>query len=829
MTIGAWQDWLEQSNGYNRQESRREANPVAREHRLMVTQDSRQLQASPVPPTLFVALPGEWHDGHKFLASAHEAGVRYFLVETGRSLPELPESDIISCQDVLIAWQELAHHWRMSCGADVFGITGSNGKTTVKEWLIQLFSKDHVTYGSPRSFNSQIGVTLSLGDLQTAHEVAFIEAGISKPGEMVHHQKNIAPAYGVLTHIGNAHLEHFSSLHELVEEKIMLFQSCVWVAMPGELTEAAERLKNRSIQVYTWGPDPEDDMRVSSQVVGNARVVQATWAENEYQWQLPFGGEIGYRNAMTAALTALAWGVDPEWLGAALSQFQDLDHRMQRLRKTDGSWVISDAYTNDWDALQLAVKDLNQLAGSAGKAALIGEIPGFQSGDENRLLELIKDHGIQTVWVVGHPWSALKGHPETRHWRFFDSAEDALNHWEESAPDFDQKNTLIKGARIQRFERFVSLLTYPGHVTRLELDLEVLATNLRVIRSFIRNRCGTDVDILSVIKASGYGTSGPAIAKLLQFQGVELLAVACTEEGVELRRNGVTTRIMVLNPEPTTFPALLNHRLEPAIHGVGQYEAFSAALHANRRWPIHIKLDTGMHRLGFLPQEMHEVQRIMQNPLVEVKTVFSHLASADIPEQDAFTLRQIQQFEECVQPLKQSHPGLQTHLLNTAGMIRFPRHAGHYVRVGIGLFGIRTSFADETLELLPAVRFSTVISALHRIPPHEGVGYGNEDSAEYERVVATLPLGYADGFPRNLSNGKGSVIVQGVPAPVVGKVCMDMTMVDVTHIVPCNVGDEVEIFGRIQTIESFAQQAGTIPYEILTRIPGRVQRIQHQG
>lgn len=829
MTVGAWHEWLEQSSCYDRLKSSRNALPVAKNHRLMITQDSRQLQAAPVPPTLFIALPGEWHDGHKFLSQAHEAGVRYFLVETGRSLPDLPGSDIVASANVLAAWQDLAHHWRKTCNADVFGITGSNGKTTVKEWLIQLFSKDQATYGSPRSFNSQIGVALSLGDLQSSHEVAFIEAGISKPGEMLQHQHNIAPKYGVLTHIGNAHLEHFPSPDALIDEKITLFRSCEWVAMPGELAEAAERLRNRSIRVYTWGKDPHDDMRVSSQVVGHGRVVQAFWEGNEHQWQLPFGGEIGYRNAMTAALTALAWGVDPAWLGEALSQFQDLDHRMQRLRKTDGSWVISDAYTNDWDALQLAIKDLNQLAGSAGKAALIGEIPGFQKGEETRLVELLSDHGIETVWVVGRPWSALQNHPATGHWRFFDTPEEVLNRWEESAPDFDQKNTLVKGARIQRFERFVSLLTYPGHVTRLELDLEVLATNLRVIRSFIRNRCGTDVDILSVIKASGYGTSGPAIAKLLQFQGVELLAVACTEEGVELRRNGVTARIMVLNPEPTTFQALLNHRLEPAIHGISQYEAFTDALNTDRRWPIHIKLDTGMHRLGFLPHEIGTVERIMQNPQVEVKTIFSHLASADIPKQDAFTLKQIQQFEACVQPLQRMQPQLQTHLLNTAGMIRFPSHAGHYVRVGIGLFGIQTSFADETLDLLPAVRFSTVVSALHRIPAHEGVGYGNEDAAEHERVIATLPLGYADGFPRNLSNGRGQVIINGTPAPVVGKVCMDMTMVDVTHIVGCAVGEEVEIFGRIQPIESFAQQAGTIPYEILTRIPGRVQRIQHQG
>jgi alanine racemase len=338
-------------------------------------------------------------------------------------------------------------------------------------------------------------------------------------------------------------------------------------------------------------------------------------------------------------------------------------------------------------------------------------------------------------------------------------------------------------------------------------------------------------DLIAVIKASGYGTNGPAIARQLKFHGVRMLAVACTEEGVELRQHGVVSRIMILNPEPSTFASLIQHRLEPCIHSLQQHEGLVEALGQcgiQKPWPIHLKVDTGMHRLGFGYDETSILSALVLDPITDAKTIFSHLASADRPEQDDATRLQINRFETIAHALRQIQPRIKTHLLNSAGLMRFPAHSGDYVRVGISLFGVQPD-GTETLELQSAVRFHTVISSLHDIPAGEGVGYGLEDASSRPRRVATLPLGYADGFPRNLSNGQGKVVIHHTEAPVVGKVCMDMVMVDVTDIPLAQEGDEVEVFGSEQSLEDFSADAGTIPYEILTRIPGRVQREQRGG
>jgi alanine racemase len=396
---------------------------------------------------------------------------------------------------------------------------------------------------------------------------------------------------------------------------------------------------------------------------------------------------------------------------------------------------------------------------------------------------------------------------------------------------FQGKNTLLKGARAEQFERLIPTMMHRSHAARLELNLTALAHNLRQIRTFVREQAQPATDLIAVIKASGYGTNGPAIARQLKFHGVSVLAVACTEEGVELRQHGVVSRVMILNPEPSTFASLIQHRLEPCIHSLQQHGGFIEALGQcgmRKPWPIHLKVDTGMHRLGFGYEETANLSALVSDSRTEVKTIFSHLASADRPEQDEATRMQIHRFEKIAHTLQQIQPRIKTHLLNSAGLLRFPEHSGDYVRVGIALFGVQIN-GTEPLELQPVVRFHTVISSLHDIPAGEGVGYGLEDASNRPRRVATLPLGYADGFPRNLSNGQGKVMIHQTDAPVVGKVCMDMVMVDVTNIPLAQEGDEVEVFGSEQSIEAFAADAGTIPYEILTRIPSRVQREQRGG
>ena len=827
MTVGDWKNWLNglsQLDDFKLIQTRQEANISAC---LRATQDSRQLPLAAADETLFIAIHGAWHNGHDYLESAHGMGARYFIVEEGAQVPELTDSDVLVASNPLLAWQDFARHWRGVCNIPTVGITGSNGKTTVKEWLMQLFAKDHNACGNPRSFNSQVGVPLALGDLLPEHDIAFIEAGISEPEEMKRHWHAIRPTLGILTHIGNAHVQNFDDVKALTREKIRLFNGCQWVVMPGQLDLAKQMLIEQDIEVKTWGEEEQDTLRVKSQVHSRGRSVAIAWNGLESIWQLPFTGEVGYRNAMTAALFALEWGLDEMHIRESLLHFQDLEHRMQRLQKSDGSWLISDAYTNDWDALQLAVQDLNRLPGQFKTAAIIGEIPGMDLEGARQVVSFIRSNEMDSVWLIGPAFQNLAGPDETA----LQSVEDALELLASNPMVFQGKNTLIKGARAAQFERLIPALMHRSHSVRLELNLSALAQNLRAIRTFVREHARPATDLIAVIKASGYGTNGPAIARQLKFHGVSMLAVACTEEGVELRQHGIVSRIMVLNPEPSTFASLLQYRLEPCIHSLQQHGAFVEAWRQcgnQKPWPIHIKIDTGMHRLGFGHEEVSVLIALLKDPVTLVKTVFSHLASADRPEQDDATRRQIKRFESVAHALREIQPDIKTHLLNSSGLIRFPENSGDYVRVGIALFGVQPDGA-QTLELQPVVRFHTVVSSLHNIPAGEGVGYGLEDAADHPRRVATLPLGYADGFPRNLSNGRGSVVVHGTFAPVVGKVCMDMVMVDVTNIPLAQEGDEVEVFGSEQRIEDFAANAGTIPYEILTRIPSRVQREQRGG
>lgn len=826
MNVEAWRQWISGKQMLSTNASAESKEP------LQVAFDSRLLASPLSTPTLFIAIDGLWHDGHDFIEDAHSAGVRFFLVKEGATLPELPDSDILAVADVIQAWQSMAFQWRSRWGKPVIAIAGSNGKTTVKEWLASLLAPVVHVHSSPRSYNSQIGVPVSLWDLNDDHAVALIEAGISVPGEMERHAQTIGPDFGVLTHVGTSHLESFENAAHLLEEKLTLFRSCQWVAMPESLSEAIRRLTERGCDVITWGSSEQSHLNINSLPTDSGRVIRATWKGVAYDWTLPFSSEIGFRNAMTAALVALQWGVDGNQIGASLAHLQDLDMRMQRLRSRSSAWVLSDAYTNDWDALTLAINDLDRLPGPFPKSAIIGPIPGMDQSDPLRLVQLIESSSIQHLWLIGPTWESKLGgaFPDKLDVAYFSSTEMALAHLQAHPNEFFKQHVLIKGPRVERFERFHPLLLQRGHMTQLNLDLEAVAYNLRTFKAHIRQHAGADTSILAVIKASGYGTSGPAMARLLQFHGVDLMAVACTEEGVELRQHGLSMRILVLNPEPDTFSTLLQYRLEPGLHNFDQLELFSRAVESAGQtvpWPVHIKIDTGMHRLGF-DQASWPVLRstLDHNQTLQVKSVFSHLASADDAKQDARTLEQFSSFNHAIQALEDEHKPFKTHILNTAGLIRFPSFAGDYVRIGIGLFGVRVADVPSTWELRPAIQFTTVISTIHSIAPGEGVGYGMTDTSDTLRLVATLPVGYADGFPRHLSHGKGHVAIHGKLAPVVGKVCMDMVMVDVTEIPHTQPGDPVELFGSTISVESFAEAAGTIPYEILTRITARVHRTQ---
>ncbi len=821
---------------------------------LALSFDTRTLSppSAGLPPTAFLALRGPWRDGHAHLREAWEKGVRHFVVASDPGRGVLPDSDVLCFPDPLVGLQTLVGAWRQTCGTPVVGITGSNGKTVVKEWLATLLSDRQPLHSSPRSYNSQLGVASTLWSLSPSHVAALVEAGISAPGEMERLTACIDPDAGILTHLGEAHLASFESPTALLQAKLALFPRprCQWVVLPGFLHPARAALRAAGKTPVCWGTEPGDDLRILDQQVvagtgGSAqRLIQVSWQGSPpVWWSLPFADETGYRNALTAATAALQWGLSVDAVGVRLGWLRSVDLRMQRLLRPDGCWVLSDAYTNDWPALELALNDLMQLPGTHGKAAIIGEVPGMQAAACVRLQAWVRNHPLQALWLVGDGWrqgweGPQGGDPSAP--RFFANAEAALEALE--TQPFAGWDVLVKGPRAAAFERFVARLTRRGHSAVLEIDLEAVVANYRLIRDHVRQRCGHPVGMVAVVKAAGYGTNGPATARVLERQGVDLLAVSCTEEGVELREAGIRSRILVFNPDASTFPALIAHQLEPELHDLQQVQALERALEraldrsgAARPYPVHLQVETGMNRLGFSPEALDGLIREWPGQHaghLRVESVFSHLASAESAEADGFTRNQIQRFEAAAERLRavlpaDEHP-LRRHLLNSAGARRFPEAAGDWVRVGIALYGIGDGGAEEAIGLQPALRFRTVVSALRTVPAGEGVGYGSTDPAPHDRRIVTLPIGYADGYPRHLSNGVGWVVIAEREARVVGRVCMDMTLVDVTHIpahlVP--IGAEVILFGDNPRIEDLAAAAGTIPYELIARIPARVHREQ---
>lgn len=825
MTVGDWRRWAAGAGAL------RADGPAGGSVEVLAL-DSRAVGRGEVAgeEAVFFAVRGVWHDGHDFVGAAFDGGVRRFVVEEDAGMSGC---DVVVVADAVAALQGLAEAHRRAVGVPVVAVTGSNGKTVVKEWAAALLARRRV-YRSPRSFNSQVGVPLSVWGLAPEHELGVIEVGISEPGEMAALRECSGPKWGVLTHLGEAHAANFASREELVAEKLSLFSGCDWVALPGDCQEGLDGLKVRGIRARTWGP--EGELRVLRRwEQGDAKEVEVAFDGEQAKWQLPAPGELAFRNAMTAALCALCLGGRLDEIGSTLPHLPEVDLRMQRLSGPGGTWVISDAYANDWGALSFAIRDLERLPTAHPKGLILGDLPGAMH-DAGRLAALLDGTNVTRIWLVGTGWSHAVGCP--KEWRCFASPEAAIAEFARSAESpFHGHDVLVKGPRAAAFEAFIPLLCRKGHATSLVVDLDAVAANVNAFRRHIRSTkaaVATDhpTRLIAVVKASGYGANGPALARALEQLGMSHLAVACTEEGVELRRHGIALPIVVLNPDPSTFDALIAHRLEAEIIGPAHCAAFVAALPAHAGWPVHIKLDTGMHRVGFTQDELPQLAQLLQQPdcPLRAETVLSHLASGDDPAGDSLTLRQFRRFHSGANLLRnatrrQDHP-LGRHILNSAGIARFPEQALEYARLGIGLFGVGES---GPLALQPALTFETTISQIRTVPAGEGVGYGATDARPHPRRIAVLPVGYADGYPRHLSNGKGHVAIGDRLAPVVGRVCMDMTLVDVTGIPGVSEGDDVVLFGQHPTLESVAAAAETIPYELIARIPSRVARIHRGG
>lgn len=794
--------------------------------------DSRRLIVPEV--SLFFALTSKRNDGHKYIEELYEKGVRNFVVENEpANLLLLYNANIIKVKNTLTALQLLAAAHRRQYNIPVIGITGSNGKTIVKEWLYQLLNESLNIVRSPKSFNSQIGVPLSVWQMREDHDLAIFEAGISEQDEMDNLQPIINPTIGVFTNIGHAHDENFISRTQKAGEKLKLFtkvKTLVYCIDQKELQEGIIKtglLKN--IETFTWSRKTMADLQITS-MHSDVHFTQLTaiYKEEEISLEIPFTDEASIENATHCWATMLLMGYNNALITKRMRNLQPLAMRLEMKAGINNCTLINDSYSNDIDSLSIALDFLNQQKQHRKKTVILSDI--LQSGRSDSHLysevsELLNMKQVDRLIGIGKGISRqaqlFKVEKE-----FFDTTEDFLDSYSVNA--FANESILLKGARIFGFERITESLQQKTHETVLEINLNALVHNLNYYRAMLE----PGVKAMAMVKAFSYGSGSFEIANILQFHQVDYLTVAYADEGVELRKAGIKLPIMVMNPDEESFDSIIKYHLEPEIYSFRVLKMLDAALLRmtvnSQPVGIHIKIDTGMHRLGFDPVQVDElINQIKGRANICVKSVFSHLAASDSESNDDFTRHQISLFRMISERISYEfdYPILR-HIANTAAITRFPEARFDMVRLGIGLYGIAPMPEEQDmLENVSTLR--SVISQIKHILPDETVGYNRRFKAKNETVIAIVPIGYADGLSRALSNGIGHLKVGGKFAPIVGSICMDMTMIDITCI-KANEGDEVLIFGKDLPITRLADEMGSIPYEILTGISQRVKRVYYQ-
>ena len=782
--------------------------------------DSRSI-ADPVH-SLFFAIKSKSGDGHIYLKECYEKGVRSFVIENQDAIQHIGEdSNYILWNSSLDALQQLAIHHRKNFSIPVIGITGSNGKTIVKEWLSQLLDTWYRICKSPKSYNSQIGVPLSVWQLNEQHTLGIFEAGISMPGEMEKLEKIIEPSIGIFTNIGSAHQANFSTAEEKFTEKMMLFKNTGIIIGNYDLLHDLHRNK-----IYTWGANERANIQLENiQKSQGSSLLSISIKGEKQKLSIPFTDDASIENIMQC-YTVMKWlEIDHKTIQRGISDLLPIEMRLEIKSGINGCTIINDSYNSDAASLRIALDVLHQQKQHKVKTLILSDI--FESGksEENLysdIAEIILAKGINRFIGIGTAVKQLaKQFPAGK---FYNSTEKFLSSLDEN--DFSNEAILIKGSRKFGFERIAKRLQNKAHSTVMEINLNALIHNLNVYRSYLN----PGVKVMAMVKASSYGSGAHEIANTLQHHKVDYLAVAYADEGVYLRQNGLHLPIMVMNPEESAFENISTHQLEPEIYSLKLFKEYAlyAKKHGGKNYPIHLKIDSGMHRLGFEEFQVDELISLLKNnPALEVRSIFTHLASTDVPEHDHFTKEQIASFEKMQSKISAAlnYPVL-LHALNSAGITRFPESQFDMVRLGIGMYGIdpRMEIAQQ-LEAVSSLK--THISQVKKIPAGVSIGYSRKGIAEKDSVIGTIEIGYADGFPRMLGNGKGKVFVNGKEAPVIGNVCMDMCMIDITGIDAAE-GDEVIIFNEDYPVQIMAEAMGTIPYEVLTSISQRVKRVYYK-
>ncbi|HNW97089.1 MAG TPA: bifunctional UDP-N-acetylmuramoyl-tripeptide:D-alanyl-D-alanine ligase/alanine racemase [Bacteroidales bacterium] len=795
--------------------------------------DSRKL-ISP-DNSLFFSIITKRNNGHKYIEELYEKGVRNFVISQDDSFVQnCQEANFIKVKNSLSALQTLGIFHRKKFSIPVIGITGSNGKTIVKEWLFQLMSDDKKIVRSPKSFNSQIGVPLSVWQMDAEHELAIFEAGISEVDEMDKLQAIIQPTIGIFTNIGQAHDENFINITQKTNEKLQLFTKVNILIYCSDYLEIKERIVRaenlKNIKTFTWSHKSNASLLIKNiNRRNNKTTIEGLYKNEKLQITIPFSDDASTENAIQCWATMLVLDYENDVIAKRMLNLSSVAMRLELKEGINNCSVINDSYNSDINSLSIAIDFLNQQKQHREKTIILSDI--LQSGrNEDELYsdvaELLLNKKINRIIGIGKAISRQKDkfHIDKL---FYETTADFMKDFPFS--EFHNETILLKGARIFKFERIGKALQQKAHETVLEINLNALVHNLNYYRSLLK----PETRMMAMVKAFSYGSGSYEIANILQYHQVDYLTVAYTDEGVELRKSGITTPVMVMNPEEQSFDAMLKYDLEAEIYSFRILELFEEAVARNykdsdKKANIHIKLDTGMHRLGFEKSDIARlVDHIKDNKNIVVKSVFSHLAASDDPAQDDFTRSQISLFREMSEFIQQNFDyQILSHILNSAGISRFRDAQFEMVRLGIGLYGVAVNEQEQTF-LQNVSTLKTVISQIKSIPKGESIGYGHKWIAANDMKIATVPIGYADGLNRKLGNGHGKLYVNGRFANIVGNVCMDMCMIDITDIHAAE-GDDVIVFGAEYPISEFAADMETIPYEVLTSVSRRVKRVYYQ-
>lgn len=764
---------------------------------------------------VFFAIGGPHHDGHQFVSKLYEQGIRQFVIE--RPLADMgPEANVLLVDSSISALQRIAASHRSAIKAPLIAITGSNGKTIIKEWLYQLLSPEFKIAKNPASYNSQLGVPLSVWQMQSHHTLGIFEAGISTTNEMQNLEQVLKPTIGIFTNIGSAHNEGFTGTEEKIREKLKLFSRCEVVIYCKDHPAIDQAIQQTGFRTFSWGTDENASVRI----IRETDAYRVTTPRQEFRLQLPFSDQASTENCFHCVSVLLHFGFTGEKIQNRIASLRAVPMRMELKEGINHCQIIDDTYNNDLAGLQVSLDFLAHQNQRTNKRVILSDI------HESGLADAALVKKVSSLLSAAHIHSFIGIGPVLFSFQndfapgslFFRSTEEFLKDFNFNS--LHDEVILIKGARVFTFEKIVSHIQRKVHGTVMEIDMGALIHNLNFFKSCLK----PSTKVMAMVKAFAYGSGSNEIANVLQYHKVDYLGVAYADEGIELRKNNITLPIMVMNPTEESFDTIMKYRLEPEVYSFKILQSLADFLQ-ERSCKIHVKIDTGMHRLGFDEDEIEGLTTLLrERPNLKIASVFSHMAAADEAPQDSFSREQGRRFLEMADKISQRlHYRPLYHMLNSSGILRLREFQFDMVRLGIGLYGIDPTRTYRE-KLKPVASLKTIISQIKHILEGESIGYGRKGRADKPMTTATIAIGYADGFSRAFSQGIGKVMVNGMPAPVIGNVCMDMTMVDITGI-PAREGDQVVVFGKELPIEELAEKIHTIPYEILTNTSERVKRV----